>query len=69
MKEGEVAIKGHGYTWSSQGTIDELVAKAEKREKEQGIISSDKGNVRWQDALKNQDDEDPEDQACIICSL
>ena len=68
-KEGEVAIKGHGYTWSSQGTIDELVAKAEKREKEQGIISSDKGNVRWQDALKNQDDEDPEDQACIICSL
>ena len=68
-KEGEVPIKGHGYTWSSQGTIDELVAKAEKREKEKGIISSDKGNVRWQDALKEKEDEDPEDQACLICSL
>ena len=68
-KDGEVPIKGHGYTWSSQGTIDELVAKAEKREKKQGIISSDKGNVRWQDALKDQEDDDPEDQACLICSL
>lgn len=68
-KDGEVAIKGHGYTWSSQGSIDELVARAEKREQEKGIISSDKGSVRWQDALKDQDDDDPEDQACLICSL
>ena len=31
-KDGEVDIAGRGYTWSSAGTLDELVAKAEKRE-------------------------------------
>ena len=32
-KEGEVEFGGHGYTWSSQGTLDELVKRAEMREK------------------------------------
>lgn len=68
-KEGEVDIKGHGYTWSSQGSIDELVARAERRERDNGVISSDNGNVRWQDVLKLEDDDDPEDQACLMCSL
>ena len=67
--EGKQQIAGHGYTWNSQGSIDELVARAEKREKEKGIISSDKGSVRWQDLLKEKDDDDPEDKACLICSL
>ena len=68
-KEGEVDIAGHGYTWSSQGSLDELVAKAEKREKELGIITTDKKSTRWQDVMKQWEDDDPEDQACIICSL
>lgn len=69
-KDGEVPIKGHGYTWSSQGTIDEMVAKAEKREKDLGIIASNKkSSERWQDTLKNMIDDDPEDQACLVCSL
>jgi len=59
---------GQGYTWSSQGTLEELVARAEKREKEQGIIVSTT-TARWQDILKSQEDEDPEDQSCLICSL
>lgn len=68
-KEGPVAIKGHGYTWSSQGNIDELVARAEKKEKEKGIIATSKATERWQNALRDSMDDDPEDQACLICSL
>ncbi|UHQ53734.1 phosphoadenosine phosphosulfate reductase family protein [Microbulbifer sp. YPW16] len=69
-QDGEVAVGGYGYTWSSQGTIDELVARAEKREKEQGIIASSKtSSVRWQDILRESDDDDADDQACLICSL
>lgn len=69
-KDGEIPIKGHGYTWSSQGTIDELVAKAEKREQEKGIIATTKKtSERWQDTLRTMMDDDPEDQACLVCSL
>ena len=59
------------YTWSQAGTLDEVVAKAEKRRAEKGIIASsnDISSNRWQDILKEQDDDDPEDQACLICSL
>lgn len=78
-KDGITDIKGHGYTWNSQGTIDELVARAEKREQEQlakekrdqeaGIIAKSTGAVRWQDDLRANEDEDADDQACLICSL
>lgn len=68
--DGKQAIAGHGYTWSSQGSIDELVARAEAKEKKNGIIAkSNNTNERWQDALRNAVDDDPEDQACSICSL
>ena len=68
-KEGEVEFGGHGYTWSSQGTLDELVKKAELREKKYKSEKSEKSE-RWQDVLRyREEDEDPEDQACLICSL
>lgn len=68
-KDGEVEIPNTGYTWSSQGTLDEIVARAEKREKELGIIATSKTTARWQDVLRAEDDDDPEDQSCLICSL
>jgi len=68
-KEGEVEVGGHGYTWSSQGSIDELVARAEKREKEKKLKFVDKKNIRWQDTLREGSDEDSDNQACLICSL
>lgn len=68
-KDGEVDIPNTGYTWSSQGSLDEIVARAEKREKEQGIIATSKTTERWQDALRKSEDDDPEDQSCLICSL
>lgn len=69
-KEGEIDIPNDGYTWSSQGTLDEIVARAEQREKEEGLIATSSDTaVRWQDVLKAGEDDDPEDQACVICSL
>ena len=71
LDTGEKRLIGTGnYTWSQAGTLDEIVAKAEKRRAEKGVIASSKATpVRWQDALKNADEDDPEDQACLICSL
>ena len=65
-------LMGNGnYTWSQGGTLEEIAAKALKRREEKGIIASsnDLSSTRWQDILKQQDDDDPEDQACLICSL
>ena len=64
-------VVGNGnYTWSQEGGLDEIVAKAEKRRAESGVIaSSTDRNRRWQDALLDQEEDDPEDQACLICSL
>ena len=65
---GKIAAGGIGYTWSQSGNLDEIVEHARKKREKQitdGVISSD----RWQDVLKEGDDDDPEDQACIICSL
>ena len=72
MDVAEERYVGTGnYTWSPAGTLDEIVAKAEKRRAEKGIIASSKDTsaVSWQDQLKEKDDDDPEDQACLICSL
>lgn len=66
-KDGDVHIPNTGYTWSSQGALDELVLRAEKREKEEGIVGSSLHTERWQDILKANEDDD--DQACLICSL
>jgi len=65
--EGMVDVGGYGYTWSQRGTLDELVAMAEKREKMLENKKDPKTKLRWQDSLMA--DEDPEDQACLICSL
>ncbi len=68
-KEGEVEVGGHGYTWSSVGSLEDLVKRAEVREAKD-IQKPEKVSDRWQDMLRYEsDDEDPEDQACVICSL
>ena len=61
---------GQGYTWVQGKKLEEVVLHAERREKEKAAY---KANViypvKWQDAIKDQDDDDPEDQSCVICSL
>ena len=62
---------GNGYTWVQGMTLDEVVELAEKKEKEKGIIFTNKttDRERWQTVLENMEEDDPEDQACLICSL
>jgi len=63
-------VGGGNYTWRQEGALDEIVARAEKRRAESGLIASSADrNRRWQDALLDGDEDDPEDQACLICSL
>jgi len=66
--EGERDVGGYGYTWSPKGSLDTVVARAEEREAK-GLFFKQKQSERWQDALKNDMDDDPDDQACLICSL
>jgi hypothetical protein len=66
--KGERKVAQKGYTWSEAGTLDVIVNLAEKREKE-GKKYKPKETRRWQDIVKDKDDDDPEDQSCIICSL
>lgn len=60
---------GNGYTWNQAGTLEEIIIRAEKIESSE-IKKPKNTKLRWQDKLKNEiDDDDPEDQACLICSL
>lgn len=59
---------GNGYTWVQGRTLEDVVARAELRERD-GIASLKVKAVRWQDRVKDIDDDDPQDQSCLICSL
>lgn len=63
---------GNGYTWVNGKTLDEVIERAEERERTEGMIGrfGGKDGRRWQDQLRfDGGDDDPEDQACLICSL
>jgi hypothetical protein len=46
------------------------VENAERKEKTGKNIKKTGKNIRWQDVLKDEwEDEDAEDQACLICAL
>lgn len=67
--DGLIAIGNGNYTWSSRGSLDELVAKAEAAEQKDKATKKPK-YTRWQDEIRyNEEDDDPEEQACLICSL
>ncbi|MES9901839.1 MAG: phosphoadenosine phosphosulfate reductase family protein [Sedimenticola sp.] len=60
---------GNGYTWNQAGTLEEIVAMAEMKELSESKVNK-RENMKWQDILKKEVvDDDPEDQACLICSL
>lgn len=66
---GERIVSGKGYTWHQSGTLEEIVIKAEGKELSENRPCK-KERKKWQDVLKNEkEDDDPEDQACLICSL
>lgn len=63
-KDGETEAGRIGYTWSSQGPLDEIVKRAEKRRLETRLIVTDAPISRWQDLLGDDDSDD----ACLICT-
>ncbi len=65
---GERIELGNGYTWHQSGTLEEIVIRAEENELSKSKTNN-KGKMKWQDILKDEMDDDPEDQACLICSL
>lgn len=63
---------GQGYTWVQGKTLEEVVVHAERTEGVRITNRNAKSGYikKWQDALRDQEeDDDPEDQACMICSL
>jgi 3'-phosphoadenosine 5'-phosphosulfate sulfotransferase (PAPS reductase)/FAD synthetase len=58
------------YTWVQGMTLDELIVRAERFEGSKGGQKK-KGDKRsWQEILRDEvEDDEPEDQACLICSL
>ena len=71
---GTEAVKGidkpeEGYTWVQGMTLDEAVERAEQAEAD--APKKPKESKRsWQQVLvEDGEDEDAEDQACLMCSL
>lgn len=60
---------GKRYTWSEGESLDELITRASEIRAESERYNKGKKRMSWQQMLAQEDDEDPEDQACLICSL
>ena len=67
--KGERKDVGQGYTWSQAGPLSEVVKRAEDHEKNNRSFIQQKKNKSWQEVLKDGEDDDPDDQACTMCSL
>ena len=67
--KGERKDVGSGYTWSQAGPLSEVVKRAEDHEKNNRSFVQQKKNKSWQEVLKDGEDDDPDDQACTMCSL
>ena len=57
---------GNGYTWVQGMTLDEVVEKAAEKENSHSAKTS-LSKARWQQILL--EDDDPQEQSCVICHL
>lgn len=65
----ELIESGEGYTWNNSGSLENIVKRAEGREANGDQFRRGE-STRWQDILRAEGQEDdPEDRACLICSL
>jgi 3'-phosphoadenosine 5'-phosphosulfate sulfotransferase (PAPS reductase)/FAD synthetase len=65
--EGLKSFGNGQYTWRKEGTLDDVVQQVEASESKNNKIK--KSKIDWKEELLHNDDDDPEDQACLICSL
>ena len=57
------------FTWSENESLSELIQRAEEIKERSERVGKKKKGLTWQEILASEDDDDPEDQACLICSL
>lgn len=63
-------ITGERFTWNQGESLDELAARADEIKSEAQRKLEKIKVVTWQERLAaDEDDEDPEDRSCLICSL
>ena len=60
---------GRRFTWTEGESLPELLIRAEEIKKRSERESQKKKGLTWQEILAEEEDDDPEDQACLICSL
>ena len=63
------AETGERYTWSQGESLDELAARAKSIKSDAAKKLSGIKVVTWQQQMLEDDEDDPEDQSCLICSL
>jgi len=64
------SVTGEQYTWVQGMTLDELIEKAAQSGNATIRHANNDDSRSWQDILREDgDDDDPEDQSCLICSL
>jgi hypothetical protein len=67
-KDGETEAGRVGYTWNSQGSLDEIVERAKLKRDQEGVITTDRAPLRWQEEFKRSP-EDEDDEGCTICTV
>lgn len=60
---------GNGYTWVTGMSLRQVVAHAASKESHGVEPTAKQTTARWQERLADEEDDDSEDRACIICSL
>lgn len=60
---------GERFTWSQGETLDELIARAEDITAQAEKRSATVRSIPWQELLANIQEDDTEDESCLICSL
>jgi len=61
--------KGHRYTWSPGESLDDLIARASEIKQKSASRITQKKAKNLMEAVLMADEDDPEDQACLICHL
>jgi len=65
-RDNKIEESGHGYTWLQEGSLEDVVENAEGKDK---YVKKVDKNVRWQDVLADEDEDEDDEQACAICHL
>ncbi|RKZ92549.1 MAG: phosphoadenosine phosphosulfate reductase [Candidatus Parabeggiatoa sp. nov. 1] len=61
--------QGRNHTWTPSETLDDLIARASEIKQKSELRITRKKAKNLMEAVLMEEEDDPEDQACLICSL